>query len=186
MILDELVIDRTQDDVDAVKALLESNIPEDQKIELLSDMKGAYNASDMNRVEEAVEFVAAVLTAVNENIKAEMARLGVASDGIFMSDINVPPMTIKKDWTIDDIVDESSGKRYIDNIKAVVRQIAIAVKIPDTIDRLTFGDANIIEAALREEYDAALIEESSAIRKVNYAAEAFVYSDEFSLGEGFL
>ena len=62
MIIDELIFDRTADDVERVKVLKDQIMSEgldsltpSEKAEYLAGMKGAYNATDMNRVGTAVQ-----------------------------------------------------------------------------------------------------------------------------------
>ncbi len=61
MELDNLIFDRTQADVNRVKTLTQKLIAgtatDAEKSEWLAGMKGAYNASDLNRVGSAVEYL---------------------------------------------------------------------------------------------------------------------------------
>lgn len=64
-IIDNLVYDRTQADVDRVftlknKILTEglSSLSAEEKNEYMAGMKGAYNYGDMNRVGQAVAYIA--------------------------------------------------------------------------------------------------------------------------------
>lgn len=57
----DLITDRTQADVSRAKTLASkiwTKMTDEEKSEFLSNMKGAYNASDFNRVEEAVSYIA--------------------------------------------------------------------------------------------------------------------------------
>ena len=66
-IIDTLVTDRTQADVERVKALAAKGfaaMTAAERAEWLTGMKGAYNASDMNRVGTALNYLAARLAPV--------------------------------------------------------------------------------------------------------------------------
>ena len=57
MSLSHLITDRTTQDVERVKALQAKawqDMTEEEKVEWLSPLKGSYNYTDLNRVEEAV------------------------------------------------------------------------------------------------------------------------------------
>lgn len=90
--------------------------------------KGAYNYSDLNRVERAV---------------AEISDLAGLS------------LTTKTDWGMWDIPKESDMSRYLGNI-AVIRQIIptgdIVPAAPTTMNNLTHNEANNIEIILELAY----------------------------------
>lgn len=90
------ITDRSQADVDRVAFLRRigfDNMTESQQAEWLSPMKGAYNYTDMNRVESAVAHVA--------------SQVGL-------------PLVTKTDWTASDVPTRSDMQRYLDNVKAIV------------------------------------------------------------------
>lgn len=60
-IIDTLITDRTLADVERVKALRKKGfaaMTSEERSEFLAPMKGAYNATDLNRVQEAMEYLA--------------------------------------------------------------------------------------------------------------------------------
>ncbi len=92
---------------------------------------GAYNATDLNRVGEAVAYVAARLTAAGYSV----------------------PVLPKTDWTITDIPTITQMTRYISDV-AIIRA-ALAVKpttppVPPDMDDLTAEEANDIERILQD------------------------------------
>ena len=92
--------------------------------------KGAYNYSDLNRVERAV---------------AEIADLGGLS------------LTTKTDWTMWDIPTDADMSRYLNNIRAVRGLISNTSAIPEapaTMNNLTYTMANDIEKILLAAYTA--------------------------------
>ena len=63
-IVDELITDRTQADVTRVRELALkgwANLTEEEKAEWNAGMKGAYNATDLNRVTQAMDYINAEL-----------------------------------------------------------------------------------------------------------------------------
>ena len=76
-IIDNLVYDRTQADVDRVftlknKILTEglSSLSAEEKTEYMAGMKGAYNYGDMNRVGQAVAYIANRMTSLPGQLAA--------------------------------------------------------------------------------------------------------------------
>ena len=82
-IIDNLVYDRTQADVDRVftlknKILTEglSSLSAEEKTEYMAGMKGAYNYGDMNRVGQAVAYIANRMTSLPGQLAAYRAEAG--------------------------------------------------------------------------------------------------------------
>ena len=85
-IIDNLVFDRTQADVDSVftlknKILTEglSSLSAEEMIEYMVGMKGAYNYGVMNRVGQAVAYIANRMTSLPGQLAAYRAEKGVAT-----------------------------------------------------------------------------------------------------------
>lgn len=83
--------------------------------------KGAYNYSDLNRVERAV---------------AEI------SDDLGLG------LTTKTDWTMWDVPRMSDWTRYINNVKTIRDILGSSIALPEIGDKLTYSDANNIEKIL--------------------------------------
>ena len=94
--------------------------------------KGAYNYSDLNRVERAV---------------AEISdELGLG-------------LTTKTDWTMWDVPRVSDLVRYVNNVRAIRNAVGSNIALPEAGDKFTFSDANNIETILlnaRRSMDSAL------------------------------
>lgn len=88
--------------------------------------KGAYNYSDLNRVERAV---------------AEI------------SDIAVLGLVTKTNWTMWDIPTESDMKRFLDNIKALRSRYSSDISLPGSMANLTYETANNIEKIILAAYE---------------------------------
>jgi hypothetical protein len=90
--------------------------------------KGAYNYSDLNRVERAVSVI------------SDLAGLG---------------LTTKTDWTMWDIPRAADMTRYLGNIYAIRDHYSIQIDLPSKMDDLTYYYANNIESVLRAAYNEA-------------------------------
>lgn len=91
--------------------------------------KGFYNASDLNRVGAAVEYIAGRFTAI-----------GYAC-----------PVTVKKDWLTTDAPTASQMETYRQNIATLRRQIAVMASTPEapaSMAGLNYVKANNIEQIL--------------------------------------
>ena len=95
--------------------------------EILSTLatKGAYNYSDLNRVERAVAEI------------SDRASLGLVT---------------KTDWGAWDIPRTSDMTRYLNNIKTIKTRYNINIALPDSMNHLTYETANNIEKILLEAY----------------------------------
>lgn len=90
---------------------------------------GAYNAGDLNRVGEAVDYIA--------------ARMAAAGYGV-----TVAP---KIDWAIGDIPSTAQMATYLADIAAIRAALAVTPDtpaVPSTMDDLTVDAANAIESIL--------------------------------------
>lgn len=127
-----LVTDRTQADVERVKALAAKGFADmtaGERAEWLAGMKGAYNASDMNRVGTALNYLA--------------GRLGA----ICGKSIAWPAKT---DWAVTDIITASQAETYRQQIQDIRDALAYPAGTPDApqMKRLTYTGANDIERIL--------------------------------------
>lgn len=129
----DLITNRTQADVDRVAQLTgrvsAGTATEAEKTEWASDLKGAYNASDLNRVGAAMAYVAGRLNGY-----------GYA--------VTVNP---KQDWTGSDIPTAGQMAAYLQDVAALRGAIAVMASTPPTPDsanNLTWQEANNIEQIL--------------------------------------
>ncbi len=140
-----LITDRTAMDVERWRTLRDkgfAGLTAEEKDEWLSGMKGAYNYTDWNRVEAAVEYVAQRLIPMGYVFRPH----------------------VKKDWLISDIPTENDWLRYFYNV-AVIRDLITFFRTtpeaPTIAHRLTFDKANDIEQILKDAGElASLIERS--------------------------
>lgn len=127
-----LITDRTQADVDAVRALAAkgwAGMTDAEKTAWAAGMKGAYNAEDLNRVGAAVEYIA-----------GRLAHAGYHAQ--------VAP---KQNWQMQDIPTPAQMQQYLADISAIRGALAVPLATPETpasMAGLTYTDANSIEQIL--------------------------------------
>lgn len=152
-----LITDRTQADVNRARALLRKwwagTMTDAEKAEWALDLKGAYNASDLNRVGAAVRYVAGRLHEYGYSVA-------------------VAP---KEDWLVDD--DPTAGQMEIFRRDIAAIRAALDVKpstppAPGSMDGLTYIEANNIEQILLD-VDALL----------TLISQGLYYSGEIYAGE---
>lgn len=131
----QLVTNRTQADVDRVVTLrkkwMNGTITAEEKNEYLAGMKGAYNATDLNRVGAAMEYIA-----------------GKLFDAGYGSDLKV-----KQDWKMSDVPSETNLRYYLESVNSLRAWFVTKETTPDTppdMERLTYIEANNIEQILMD------------------------------------
>lgn len=99
-IIDTLITDRTQSDVTRWRTLHDKGwvgMTADEKAEWSAGVRGAYNATDLNRVGEAIEYIADLFSG-------------------FGFPMDIMPKT---DWTINDIPTSQDLEDYLSNVAAM-------------------------------------------------------------------
>lgn len=152
-----LITDRTQADVERVVYLTgrvsAGTATEAEKTEWDSDLKGAYNASDLNRVGAAVAYVAGRLTGYGYVV-------------------SVSP---RQDWQGADIPTPESMTAYLADVAALRAALTVAAgtpEVPEDMEQLTWQEANNIEQILLD-----------VDTLVTNMAAAWFYSGEIYAGE---
>lgn len=124
-----LITDRTAYDVFRWKELRNKGwqaMTDEEKSEWLSALKGAYNYIDFNRVESAVEYVA-----------AKLAAAGYAFN----------PKT-KTDWKMTDLPTKEDMERYFGNVaelRSLIQPLPTTPQAPTTKTKFTHDGANNLE-----------------------------------------
>lgn len=136
-----LITDRTESDV------------------LLGNEKGIYSHTDLNRVEQAVSELAAMITALGFSLVLN-TKTDWGIPGDFSADA----------WPV-----ESQMNRYLENVAKIRKVFVIQEKIPETMEGLTWQGANSIEKVLMAVYTRI-----EGIRK------SYRYSGEIYAGEEIL
>lgn len=127
-----LITDRTQADVDAVRALAAKGwaaMTDAEKAAWTAGLKGAYNAEDLNRVGAAVLYIAGRLADAGYHV----------------------PVAPKQDWQMQDIPTPAQMQRYLTDIGTIRAALAVMPTTPEapaSMDTLTYTDANSIEQIL--------------------------------------
>ena len=134
MSLEHLITDRTGQDVDRVKFLAEKawqDMTAEERAEWLSPMKGAYNYTDFNRVEEAVAYVS-----------GRLMEYGYLSY-----------QPIIHYWSGEDIPTKNDLMRYFDNIATLRSAISVWASTPAApggISEFDIQKANDLEQILMD------------------------------------
>ena len=139
MIIDNLITDRTQADVDRVVELtgkfLAGTITGAEKAEYMAGMKGAYNYTDLNRVGEAVAYVASIMNQSGRSVS----------------------VTAKQNWTISDIPTIAQMTAFLNDLTLLKANTTATIpNVPQSMDRLTFQTANQIEQLLIGAYNSII------------------------------
>lgn len=126
-----LVTDRTSADVTAVSALIpkiENGTATEAEIAVYNAaaMKGGYNYTDMNRVGQAVQYLAEVLHGY-----------GYAA-----------AVSVKTDWEEGSSPTKSERAQYLANVLTVYSALLTDPALPETMEKLDTDGANQIEQAL--------------------------------------
>ena len=125
-ILDTMITDRTQEDVNRVDELVAKgyqSFTDEEKTEWATDMKGALNASDINRVIQATNYLAEHIKQYNY-----YARL----------------QDIKQTWVVNDMPLKSELDTYVYNARQVLAYGNL-LDIPQNSSRLDYIGQNNIE-----------------------------------------
>ena len=194
-IIDTLVFDRTAEDVERVKTLKSqimtyglSSLSQAERTEYLAGMKGAYNYTDMNRVGQAVAFLAQRLTALPGELEAYRASIGVGEDAIFNLPYNPDQVSVnpKTDWSVTDIPTVSQIKTYLANISNLRSILALpsgTPSPPSNLNAMTYTTANNLEKILSVIYQAFLKIEAEEYDLIDRAALDHWLAGEVYAGE---
>ena len=173
-----LITDRTQANVARVRALVSKGWGEmtlSEKNEFLGGLKGAYNATDLNRVESAVAYLQGLLLALPD----ELREYAVSKDTAWSQLFDVPydpeeyrDVAVKTDWIMPDLPQAEDMARYLSNVALI-----------KSMDRLTADAANAIERTLAL-LGAAIAQQSASSKDaIDRTAAAWYYSGEIQTGE---
>lgn len=114
--MDSLIYDRTQADVTYAQNNQSSN----------DFLKGAYNYTDLNRIEEWCEYIVTQLR----------------NDGYSIS------LTTKTDWTMSDFPTQAQMERIRSNVATLKNLYNTLPNVPTTLNKMTWQKANDIEKIL--------------------------------------
>lgn len=194
-VIDTLVYDRTQADVDRVFTLKNkiltgglTALTAEERAEYMAGMKGAYNYTDMNRVGQAVSYIANRMTSIPNELAAYQVEKGVADDPIYHVPYNPSSVVVsaKTNWDMGDTPTQSLATAYLNDLVTLRKQLTLpanAPEVPSTLDGLTFSTANDIEYLLYV-IDKTLTEvEAELYSKIDRTVAAFYYANLYNSGE---
>lgn len=132
-VIDTLITDRSAADIATLKSLLSKSFASMSTTEQtgwLQDSKGAYNASDMNRVGQALNYLKQIMT---------------AQCGKYFN------WTAKSDWTYSDVPTLAQLQTYAQQITDIRNALTVpaTAAVTPSMKRLTYQQANDIEAILK-------------------------------------
>ena len=131
-VIDALVTDRTYEDVQlwqTLKALGWAGMSPTQQAQWSAGLKGAYNVTDLNRVNAAVEYLAGVFTSYGYTVSLQATPT----------------------WAIGEIPTEEQMGAYLSNVaalRAVINMPVATPAVPADMALLTYVEANNIEKIL--------------------------------------
>lgn len=186
----KLITDRTFEDVLRAKRLfdrVEKGIATETEIsEFLAGLKGAYNASDLNRVESACMYVSGRLGELPSELREYAKSKGVAWDTFFgvgyvEDDVSV---NVKLDWKHTDFFDKSNQNRYLKNIVVLSKSFGFdELSLPNKFDGFDYSNANAIEERLVEINGTIDFRRKESNRAVDNTAKSWYYNGELYGGE---
>lgn len=144
----EMITDRSASDVLLAKSLIKKgfqNMTEDEKNSFLSGLKGAYNYSDVNRVETVIKYFVDTMLQIYEQDIQLAKELGVSWAEIY--DVPYNPedyknIVIKNDWQINDLFTKTDRADFLNKIVHVLSAI---IDIPADINYLTDTNGLILQ-----------------------------------------
>ena len=189
-VIDTLIFDRTLGDVLRVKTLADIARTRGLTAEELDEwnaavVRGAYNASDINRVGEAIEYTDAYLSEVQSIIDAYRIERGVADDVYFDAQVADPSEMIAPwtDYTISEPpIMASNVLRTFRAAQVMAERVRIPYTAPD-ISRLTYQDANRVERMIFDAYHYAAEKEITRKDAAERMAKAWYHADDLFCGE---
>lgn len=137
-VIDTLVTDRTEADVSRYSELRDKGWAEmttAEKAEWVAGMKGAYNASDLNRVASAMAYLSQRFASAGYSV----------------------PVSSPTDWANGDIPRKDDLDTYLDDLRRIRAALAVmdtTPSAPGSMDYLTWAKANDIEKILADVDDA--------------------------------
>lgn len=137
-VIDTLVTDRTEADVSRYSELRDKGWAEmtaAERAEWVAGMKGAYNASDLNRVASAMSYLSQRFASAGYSV----------------------PVSSPTDWANGDIPRKDDLDTYLDDLRRIRAALAVmdtTPAAPGSMDYLTWTKANDIEKILVDVDDA--------------------------------
>lgn len=193
-VIDNLIFDRTAADVQRVHDFRNrilagglNALTASERAEYLAGMKGAYNATDLNRVGGAVAYIAARMVSLAQDVATRAAAAGFADDPDYLMpyDASAIVVTAKQNWVMADVPTQVQAAAYLADLTTLRAQLTLlssAPNVPASLDHLSYTVANNIERLLYV-IDATLTETyNDRLAKIQLAVISSVYSGEAICG----
>lgn len=163
-LVENLITDRTQSDVDAWRLLRAkgwNSMTDAERAKWLSGMKGAYNATDMNRVNEAMEYLVRLFDGT-----------GVAVD------YTPPDINGRQIWQLGDIPTEAQMALHLENLRKFwAAKEAVSISVLQEWNPGGFGYLDPGDAVQVGEIATALESHGLLELKVIFSGEPFTPLD---------
>lgn len=194
-VIDQLIYDRTAEDVERVKTLkaqiMQNGLPSlssAERAEFMAGMRGAYNYTDMNRVGNAVAYIAGRMTALPGQLQAYRQAHGVAEDSIY--DLPYDPSAVsvnpKTDWSVSDIPTQTQIRTYlanISNLRSILTLPSGTPSPPANLNGMTYTIANNLERILYVIYQRFTEIEAEWYDLIDRATLDHMFTGEVYAGE---
>lgn len=123
---------------------------------LLGNEKGTYGYADLNRVENAVSEIAKYFSVLGSS-----SKMSIKTDWGLPGDFSTETFPVK-----------SQMDRYLSNVQYINNLFAVGLPLPDSMDKMTWDSANMIEEVLQR-----------ASGKISAIINTYRYSGEIYAGE---
>ena len=181
-IISSLITDRTDADIGYYLTLrskvMAGTATSDEIEEFWAGLKGAYNASDLNRVNAAVTYLSQEAKDILTDIAAYLAAHGVSMDPVFQpydpsaANVSLPVIDgTRTTWERPDIPTPEQAAQYLANVttlKALLPLPADTPNVPSDLQNFLWNEANDIEEILVIVNQALLDWQENAEQQIDY------------------
>ena len=133
--MDELIYDRTQADVNRAIELNDKynkgTITPSEILEWDNFLKGAYNYTDLNRIEQWCDYIAEQLN-------------------LYGYKVNITTNIELYDWDMEDFPTKETMKTIRDNVEKLKEAFIAFTDVPGNLEKMTYEKANNLEKVLHE------------------------------------
>ena len=186
-IIENLITNRNAADVSRLSAIGERikkrTATEEEVKEWLAGMRGAYNVSDIERVEEAVAFVSEYINSLQQTLDGYRESYGVASDSNFVSPLREITVNPVGGWTREEIPSPERLTLFLNTVKAFAETNFMGHSLPETLEKLTTEGANEIERVIVAQNANAEAIEAEKKKLIYNTSLSWKYSGEIFAGE---
>jgi len=149
--------------------------------------KGQYRASDLNRVENAVSYLADLLENLQDDLKTYSESLDVAWDETY--DVPYDPsdyagIVVKTDWLESDLPLNTTMTRYLQNVVLLKSAfVFVTAVLPSSMNGLNYAGANAIEKVLTDLENKIIDFQNERENTFESISQAWFYCGDLISGE---